>query len=60
MFPLSLLRVHFFKKPIRLWITFRLLDVEGYKIANAYVFCDSNISKEDRITYLPNYLVFCI
>jgi predicted AAA+ superfamily ATPase len=37
-----------------------LLDVDDYQIHNAYVFCNSNISKDDRIIYLPNYMVFCI
>jgi predicted AAA+ superfamily ATPase len=37
-----------------------LLDVDDYRIDNAYVFCDSNISRDGCVIYLPNYLVFCI
>jgi predicted AAA+ superfamily ATPase len=37
-----------------------LLGADDYQIDNAYVFCDSNISRENRIIYLPNYMVFCV
>jgi Holliday junction resolvase-like predicted endonuclease len=37
-----------------------LLGADDYQIDNAYVFCDSNVLRENRIIYLPNYMVFCV
>jgi len=37
-----------------------LLAVKEYHFKDILVFCDSNIIKENQITYLPNYLAFCL
>jgi predicted AAA+ superfamily ATPase len=37
-----------------------LLEIKNYQIDNAYVLCESNIVIDGRVTYLPNYLAFCI